>query len=70
MDFLEKLLDKENFNLHKEVNGSVLLVRKWTDCVRRTNSSYAKRPTVNVEKKMSRDQGGSMDYYRDTRNTV
>ena len=33
MDFLEKLLGKKNFNLHKEVNGSLLLVPKWTDCM-------------------------------------
>ena len=26
MDFLETLLDRRNFNLHKEVNGSALLV--------------------------------------------
>ena len=33
MDFLEKLLDKKNFNLHKEVNGSLPLVPKWSDCM-------------------------------------
>ena len=33
LDFLEKLLDKQNFNLHKEVNGTLLLVPKWTDCL-------------------------------------
>ena len=33
IDFLEKLLDKQNFNLHKEVNGTLLLVPKWTDCL-------------------------------------
>ena len=39
LDFLEKLLDKQSFNLHKEVNGSSLLVpnvleRKVTDLQR------------------------------------
>ena len=33
MDFLETLLDKKNFNLHKEVNCTLLLVPKWTDCI-------------------------------------
>ena len=33
MDFFERLLDKNNFNLHKEVNGTPLLVPKWTDCM-------------------------------------
>ena len=33
IDFLEKLHDKKNFNLHKEVNGTLLLVPKWTDCL-------------------------------------
>ena len=32
-DFLERLLDKKNFNLHKEVSGTLLLVSKWTDCM-------------------------------------
>ena len=32
-DFLEKLFDKKNFNLHKEVNGALLLLPKWTDCM-------------------------------------
>ena len=33
IDFLEKLLDKQNFNLHKEVNGTLLLLPKWPDCL-------------------------------------
>ena len=33
IDFLEKLLDKQNFNLHKEVNDTLLLVSKWPDCL-------------------------------------
>ena len=33
IDFLEKLLDKQNFNRYKEVNGTLLLVPKWTDCL-------------------------------------
>ena len=32
-DFLERLLDKKNFNLHIEVNGTLLLVTEWTDCM-------------------------------------
>ena len=31
VDFLDRLLDKKNVNLHKEVNGTLLLVPKWTD---------------------------------------
>ena len=32
MDFFERLFDKKNYNLHKEVNGTLLLVSKETDC--------------------------------------
>ena len=52
VDFLERLLDKKNFNLHKEVNGTSLLVPKWTDCM-----SYEfeprKEPSGCVVKKVS-----------------
>ena len=33
VDFLDRLLDKKNFNLHKDVNGTLLLVPRWTDCM-------------------------------------
>ena len=33
VDFLETLLEKKHFNLHKEVNGTLLLVPRWTNCV-------------------------------------
>ena len=31
IDLLETLLGKKNFILHKEVNGKLLLVPRWTD---------------------------------------
>ena len=33
VNFLYRLLDKKNFNLHKDVNGTLLLVPRWTDCM-------------------------------------
>ena len=33
MDFLERLFDEKNFNLHKEAHGTLLLVPKWTYCM-------------------------------------
>ena len=32
MDFLDRLVDKKNFSLHKKDNGTLLLVPKWTEC--------------------------------------
>ena len=32
MDFLDKLLDRDNFNFLKEVDGRTLIARKWSYC--------------------------------------
>ena len=42
-DFLDTLLDSDNFNFYKEVDGRALISPSWTYCLSHTSSSYAKR---------------------------